>query len=703
MRNNLTIFLLLLSVITSAQPNTTAGLLQKAITLRTFLDKQHYAPVQWNDSTSRRLYNRWLYVLDDDKLYFTRDEINVLNSYATKLDDEMKGGTWEFFPKSLQVYKKAVQRADSLQKQLLSKPIDFTKPDALQYPFTDFAASVPELQQRYSRMIKWRILNSIASQLDTAGNIQSGGGLKMPADFAARETKARDKIKRMYSITFKEMAVAAGSFEWEMGNKYLQAIAWCYDPHTSYMNLSEKKNFETALSGFEYSTGMGLQQNDDGNYEVERLEPGGNAWRSGELHKGDIVVSVKKGEAVEKELSEMEEEEVEELMSGNSDEKVELTVKAASGATKKVSLTKEKVTNDEGIVKSYVITGSQKIGYIKLPDFYSRESQDIQNEDDISFDGCANDVSKEIVKLKKDSISGLILDLRYNGGGSMWEAMQLAGIFIDYGPVASVKNREGKIRFLKDPNRGTAYDGPLLVMINGASASASELTSAMLQDYNRALIVGSNTYGKGTAQVVYPMDTAFTEDSKTNYDSYKDFVKVTNKKFYRVNGGTTQWKGVEPDITLPDIFEALDIKESKSASALLPDESKKGMYTALTGIPADMLKEKSNRRTLSDTAFIKVKATISWMQQFYRKLDIPLQWQSYTTAWIKNTALLRQLEELEDSNRKKLPVSNNNFDKEKITFATASGKKLNDKYMEIIAGDAYIHEAYKIMLDWINK
>lgn len=703
MRNSFIVFLLFFSLMATAQPNGTPGLKQKVATLRIFLDKQHYAPVQWNDTASQRLFNRWLHVLDDDKLYFTRDEINVLNRYASRLDDEMNGPDWEFFQNSLQLYKKAVQRADSLQKQLLSKPLDFTKPDGLQYPFTDFAASVPELQQRYTRMIKWRILNSIASQLDTAGNIQATGGLQLPADFAARETKARDKIKRMYNIAYREMGVTAGSFEHDMGNKYLQAIAWCYDPHTSYMDLSEKKDFETALSGFEYSTGMGLQQNDDGNYEVERLEPGGNAWRSGELHKGDIVVSVKKGEAAEKELSEMEEEEVEELMSGNSDEKVELTVKAASGATKKVSLTKEKVTNDEGIVKSYVISGTQKIGYIKLPDFYSRESQDIKDEADISFDGCANDVSKEIVKLKKDSIAGLILDLRYNGGGSMWEAMQLAGIFIDYGPVASVKSREGKIRFLKDPNRGTAYDGPLLVMINGASASASELTSAMLQDYKRALIVGSNTYGKGTAQVVYPMDTAFTEDSKTNYDSFKDFVKVTNKKFYRVNGGTTQWKGVEPDITLPDIFEALDIKESKSASALLPDESQKGMYTPHTGIPTEMLKEKSNRRTLSDTAFIKVKAAISWMEQFHKKRDIPLQWQSYTTAWRKNTTLLRQLEDMDEHSRNKLPVSNNNFDKEKITFATASGKKLNSKYIEIIAGDAYIHEAYNIMLDWINK
>lgn len=701
MRNYFFTALLLFSLASKAQPYNAAAFKQKANTLRIFLDKQHYSPLRWNDSASRLLFNRWIEILDDDKLYFTKSEIDILNDYSAKLDDEMNGGEWGFFDKSIQLHKKARLRADSLRKQIFSKPLDFSRPDALQYPFTSYAASLPELQQRYTRLIKWRVLSNIASQVDTASNVQ-GAALKMPADFAAKEIKAREKIKRMYDVAFKELSLTGSSFEKEMSDRYLQAISWCYDPHTMYMNLQEKKGFETELSGFEYSTGMGLEQNDDGNYEVDRLEPGGNAWRSGELHKGDVVLAIKKGDGPEEDLSEMDEDEVDELMSGNSDEKVELSVKTASGVTKKVTLTKEKVTNDEGIVKSYVINGSKKIGYIKLPDFYSRESDDIQTEDDVSFDGCANDVSKEIVKLAKDTITGLILDLRYNGGGSMWEAMQLAGIFIDYGPVGSVKSKEGKVHFLKDPNRGTAYDGPLLVMVNGASASASELTSAMLQDYKRALIVGSTTYGKGTAQVIYPMDTGFTEESTKKYDTCKDFVKVTNKKFYRINGGTTQWKGVVPDIALPDIFDALDIKESKSASALLPDESKKGMYQPLAGIPVDNLKEKSAKRTAGDSMFAKVKAAASWMKQVSTSRDIPLQWQTYTVAYLKNMSILNQLEELEES-KKKLPVSNNNFDKEKIKFATASGQSLNEKYIDIIAEDAYISEAYNIMLDWINK
>ncbi len=693
--------LTILSLACTAQSNEAKALKEKATTLRIFLDKQHYSPRQWNDSASSLLYNRWLDILDDDKMYFTQSDINTLETYKTKLDEEMNGGDWAFFEKSIQLYKKAVRQADSLQKQILAKPADFSKPDALHYPFINYAANTAEQQQHLIRMMKWRILHSIAVQIDS-NDTGAGGSLKLPADFTAKESKAREKLRRQHDIHMKELAITDKGFEEEMAEKYLQAITWCYDPHTQYMNLSEKKGFETELSGFEYSTGMGLEQNDDGNYEVDRLEPGGNAWRSGELHKGDVVLSIKKGNGPDKELNEMDEGEVDNLLSGNSDEKVELTVKTAAGVTKKVVLTKEKVTNDEGIVKSYTINGQQKIGYIKLPDFYSREI-DASDEGDINSDGCANDVSKEIVKLSRDTIAGLILDLRYNGGGSMWEAMQLAGIFIDYGPVGSVKEKTGKVHFLKDPNRGTAYDGPLLVLVNGASASASELTGAMLQDYKRALIVGSTTYGKGTSQRILPLDTSFTDETKKNYDSYKDFVKVTGGKFYRVDGTTTQWKGVVPDIALPDIFEALDMRESKSASALLPDNAKKGIYQPLTGIPTEKLKERSSSRVGSDSLFTKVKAAAAFMKANRNGRDVPLQWQPYTTAYLKSAAIYKQLEEMEEGGKKTLSVSNNNFDKEKIKFATASGKQLNEKYIEIIAEDAYINEAYSIMLDWINK
>ncbi len=702
MRKFYTAFLLVFSFSASAQTYNPAAFGQKLNVLHVFLSKNHYQPLAWNDTASEMLFNRWIKILDDDKVIFTRADMDVLEAYRLKLDDEMNGEGGAFFEKSIQLYKKAIHRADSLQAILLSKPLDFSKPAIIQYPFTQYAESVTALQQRLSMIMRWRVLNSIASELDSVGRLPANL-LKVPGDFATKEIKVRDRLKRQQGIQMKEFAVNDGLFQNEMADKYLQAVSWCYDPHTEYMNVAEKKNFETALSGFEYSTGMNLEQNEDGNYEVSRLEPGGNAWRTGQLHKGDIVLSIREGTGGERQLAEMDDEEVQQLLRGNSDVKVELSVKTAAGLTKKITLSKEKVTDDEGIVKSYVIHGQRRIGYIQLPGFYSRESESAGNEDDKGSDGCANDVSKEIIKLTRDTIEGLILDLRYNGGGSMWEAMQLAGIFIDHGPVGSVKNREGKVEFLKDPNRGAAYEGPLLVLINGASASASELTSAMLQDYQRALIVGGTTYGKGTAQVILPMDTTYPAGAGNNDDAYTDFVKITQAKFYRIDGSTTQWKGVVPDIPLPDIYEGLGIRESRNASALRPDNSKKGIYEPLVGIPFENLREKSGRRISTDSMFMNVQKATTWVKQSRLGREIPLQWQTYIPAFIANEAMYKTIQAIEDGKAGGLRVSNNNFDSEKIKFATVSGVELNETYLRHIASDAYIKEAYNILLDWLNK
>ena len=241
---------LLFSLACHAQQYNATAFNHKIKTLRIFLDKNHYSPLRWNDSASLLLYNRWMNILDDDKMYFTKTDIDVLGAYKTKLDDEMNGGEMSFFNKSIQLYKKAVRLTDSLQKLVLAKPADFSKPDALHYPFTDYAVSNAELQQRLVKLTKWRILHSIAVQNDSNENA-ADNTLKMPVDFAVKEIKAREKLKHQHEINIKESLVNNTGFEEEMDDKYLQAISWCYDPHTQYMNLAEKKGFETELSGFE--------------------------------------------------------------------------------------------------------------------------------------------------------------------------------------------------------------------------------------------------------------------------------------------------------------------------------------------------------------------------------------------------------------------------------------------------------------------
>jgi len=684
--------------VVQAQQMTSSAMRNKCFTLKRFMELNHYRPLTWNDSSSVLLYDRWMNILDDDKQYFTQKDIDQLQVYRTKLDDEMLGNGWGFFDKSIQLFKQRIKQVDSIEKNILSKPLDFTKPDKLPKTYSTYAANDADLQQRWQKYLKWRVLKTIASNLDTSSDLSYVN--KLPANFASSEVKAREKLKRQHDMSFKYLFVSESNLEQKMQDAYLDAIAWCYDPHSNYMNTGDRKEFESHVGGFEYSAGMDVEKDEDGNYKVSHLEPGGPAWRNGQLHTGDIVLKIKKGDDPEKDLADISEDGVNDLFQGSSADKVEVTIRTAGGAQKKIVLTKEKVTDDESIVKSYVLRGAKNIGYIDLPGFYSREDENSKTTDEASYDGCANDLSKEIVKLKKDTIAGLILDLRYNGGGSMWEAMQLAGIFIDMGSVSSVKDKTGKVHFLKDPNRGSMYDGPLMILINEKSASASELTAAALQDYHRALIVGSTTYGKGSAQEVMPMDTTLkSSDEAKNLDTYKDFVKVTEDMFYRVDGSTTQWKGVVPDIALPDVYDGSKYRESLNASALKPDRSKEAIYHPSAPLPITDLQSKSAARLGTDSTFLLIQKFNKWARE-EDATDIPLQWLPYIAMHIKGVEMYAAIEAGMEKIKKQFAVTNNNFDSEKIKFTSETGKEINKNHLEDIELDNHIIEAYNIMMDW---
>jgi carboxyl-terminal processing protease len=697
MKNFCLLILLSSSLYVSAQPGNTEALRKKAITLRRFLEQNHYQPLQWNDSASERLYTKWMDELDDEKLFFTQADMAILNPYKTKLDEEMMGKGWEFFNRSTALYRSGVMKADSIIEIWLAKPLDFSKPDNMVWPCSNYAANPGELSQRWQKFLKWRVLESIASALTDEGKPVTE---QSPADFAKLEKEVREKVRKREKTYIRNILKTAPLFAADMEDDYLNAIAWCYDPHTNYMNTKEKKEFDTEMSASEYSAGLDLEENEKGEKAISFLQPGGSAWRSGQLHTGDLLLSVK-SEGVEKKVEDIEDDaELDKMLGSNSQAEVEVTVRTTAGEVKTVKLNKEKVTDEEGIVKSYVLHGSKNVGYINLPGFYSREDETITDEREIKYDGCANDVSKEIVKLRKDTISGLILDLRYNGGGSMWEAMQLAGIFIDIGPVASVKDKDGKLHFLKDPNRGTIYDGPLMVLINGASASASEFVSAVLQDYNRAIIVGGTTYGKGTAQIVMPMDTLAPSKSKT----YDDYVKVTEQKFYRVNGSTTQWKGVIPDIDLPDLYADESYKEKANSSALQPDNVRAGIYQPSPVIPVQSLKTKSEQRISNDPYFNSITDFGKWLKEYKNGRTIPLQWNSYAVHYRKTMEMFKQFSKEDGpTGHSTITVTNNGFDLQRINLSAAHSKEINKTYVEHVQEDRVLNEAYNIMMDWIGK
>ena len=690
--------LMLLAFVAGAQQKSSNAFQQKAVTLKRFLEQNHYQPLTWNDSSSVLLYNKWMEGLDEEKLFFAQKDIAALESFRYKLDDELlskdPAAALNFFSLSTSLYRARLQKTDSIIQAALSKPLDLSKPDNMSWPCSSFAANETEAAQRWQKYLKWQVLKYITDDLTDDGKILTEA---LPADLSKMETAARAKVKLKELAYIKNLLQTPSAFIDDKEDDYLNAIAWCYDPHTSYMNMKVKKEFDTKMSASEYSSGFDLEENEKGDLSISYLQPGGSAWRSGQLHQGDVLLKVNVN-GKEKEVADISEEELNSFLSGSNEDDVEITVKTAAGEIKNVKLSKEKVSDEGSVVKSYVLHGARNIGYINLPGFYSRESESIKEEKDLTYDGCANDVSKEVVKLKKDTIAGLILDLRYNGGGSMWEAMQLAGIFIDIGPVASVKDKDGKVHFLKDPNRGTIYDGPLIVLINGASASASEFVSAVLQDYNRALIVGGATYGKGTAQIVLPMDT----NKVASGNNYEDFVKVTEQKFYRVNGSTTQWKGVVPDIPMPDVYSDDSFKEKANESALQPDNSKIGIYQPLPVLPVQVLRNKSQERIASDTYFKTINEFTKWIKEYKTSRLIPLQWSGYVAHYKKSMDMFNLIDD-DKKITSAITVSNNVFDRQRVNLSTGKSKEVNNSYLEHVQNDQYINEAYKIMMDWIAK
>ncbi|MEO6233086.1 MAG: carboxy terminal-processing peptidase [Ferruginibacter sp.] len=692
MRSLVLFVLMISSVIAIAQQNNPGQLRQKSQVLRRFLEQNHYLPLQWNDASSQLLYNRWMETIDDDKLIFTQTDIAQLQPFNTKLDEEMMGKEWKFYDKCIQLYGAGLTRVQKNIADILAKPLDYSKADSLNWPLKNYSANETENLQLWRQYLKWKVLHVITDKvLDSV----SGKAIntRQPANFLSLETSAREQVKKQELISIENRIAELASPGKDMEDDYLEAITWCYDPHTEYMNADKKTDFDTEMSGLEFSTGFEMDENDKDEWEITYLVPGGPAWRNGDLHKGDVILKIKAGDKQALVLADATMQQMNEVFAGSSSEKITITVRTQSGIQKTAILAKEKVANEDGLVKSFLLKGDKKIGYITLPGFYVKEG------DEDNTNGCSNDVAKEIVKLKKDSIAGLILDLRYNGGGSLGEALELAGIFINEGTITSTKDPTGKVHFLKDPNRGTIYDGPLLVMVNTMSASASELVSAVLQDYHRALIVGSTTYGKGTAQIILPMDTS-GKFSKT--EQYESYVKVTDAKFYRVDGTTTQWKGVVPDIELPDIYALDKYREKFNASALQPDQSKVAIYHALSAIPVEALKEASNKRVNADKNFKIIADFAAWYKAMDEPRTIPLQWTSYTDYYQKITDMYANIEAEKELSKKVFKATNNSLDRQRESWLTLQSKSVNEINIKRIEKDDYINESFKIMEDWLK-
>lgn len=430
--------------------------------------------------------------------------------------------------------------------------------------------------------------------------------------------------------------------------------------------------------------------NDEVGTSISRLLPGSPAYKSGQLNKGDKIEALQwEGKEVIN-VSDASSNEISSILSAGINEKLTITVKKADGSVRQVTLQKEKaVDDDDDKVKSFILKGDKTIGFISFPAFYT-DWEDKRN----NANGCANDIAKEILKLKKEGIQGLIIDLRFNGGGSVQEAIDLSGLFIDAGPVGQIKTKEEKVITLKDVNRGTVFDGPLLLMVNTYSASASEMVAGTLQDYNRAVILGTPTYGKATAQQVFALDTTINIEDNNEQVKADNYIKITDSKLFRINGTTAQEIGVIPDIDVSPFFAKPTEREANEANVIHSSViAANKYYKPYAPLPLQELK--TYFKAYTDTAQFFVNGKKAVMQYENEKL------QPFVTLNLKEAFNNYQREQKKDSLTYKLhnssfSINNTVYEMQKMKADEVLAEN-NAIWKKLLSADAFIDLSYRIV------
>lgn len=656
------------------------------------VNQNHYEPPKIDDSYSEKVFNLYLKRLDYGKKFLIKSDVEQLSIYKHSLDDQWKNHRLEFFDASYKIIQKRIADAEEWYKEILSQPLNYDKEEYYETDFekTTYAENLQQLKDEWRKMIKYQVLLKIDElKEEERKKIEKDSTHTLkPSSFDSLEYKARQKVlksnndwfKRLKKLSYKDRMAA-----------YLNTFINVYDPHTEYFPPKEKKKFDQSMSGQFEGIGARLQQK-DGVIKVVEIIVGSPSYKQGELKAGDIILKVAQGDKEPVDVTDMDIDDAIELIKGPKGTEVRLTVQKPDGTIKVIPIIRDVIEMEETYAKSFIIEqDKQRYGYIYLPSFYT----------DFTHTGahhCSNDVKNEIEKLKKYNIKGIILDLRDNGGGSLQEAVDLAGLFIPEGPVVQVRGKMNYVTVHKDKNPSVSWDGPLSVIINYGSASASEIVSAALQDYKRAIIVGTNSYGKGTVQSFVDLDYYVLP----SFDSIKPTgsVKITMQKFYRINGDATQLKGVEPDIKLPNVYQYIDDYGEKELDYPMPfDKISEVKYTTYNTINYDEIKKLVNADTKNNPAF----KLIEKQAEDYRKRKLNSKVNLQKDKFFEHQETIRKKNKEYEDNKIKfdnfsviIPEEN----KVKFDIDTAKAGREN-RWAKNLEKDAYLYQTSKI-LKWMN-
>lgn len=681
-RNSGIIILLLLTITATAQNPLHVSRLLKV------LQEQHVSPPVLNDSLSIRLFQNFISSLDPEKKLLLESEINQLTSFETKLDDELANSTLSFLRQVIPMYKASLERS----LNILQKPIMFNWLSVDQ--FIDGSAA-PFPKNEMAHQIRWQqFLQAEVLAIAWSQALQDS----VAFDLAYLNSRERDILTRIVKVETQNISRILKhpmGFENYVESLYLKSIAATYDPHTTLISGNEYRYFQESLSTLAYTFGIVIEETVGGNIRIEQVVPGGAAWQTGRIHAGDILVEIRNNKSQIYTFVGVGIDHASALLDEIPVEVVNFTIRKSDGTTISVPLKKQKSENESNIVSSFILQQHNKrVGYISLPGFYTTESSEEGSE-------CANDVAKEIIKLKRDGIEGLVLDLRFNGGGSLKEAIALAGIFIHEGPILMTQMRD-RITTLKDFNRGTVYDGPLLVLVNHQSASASEVVAAALQDYNRAIIVGSTTFGKSTGQRILPLDPLPANPqaaAKAIAEGKISFVKITQSKLLRVTGLTHQAIGVIPDLLLPDLFDGLNLGEQALQGSLkvTPVEQRLPIVQ-YPQLPVTKLETLSKSRISGNKRFQQIIMFNQWLIRKVKQTSTSLNINEFNRLMDQEQQLFVKGQ---NYTKNTFTITTKSFDRNRETMDEFY-KLSNENFMRKLETDVALEEAFFILCDYIN-
>lgn len=633
--------------------------------------------------------NKTIEFIDPGGYLFIQSDLDELRKMTKEVASIDNNAPFLYYNKLIAIFQSGIERNTSIRNKLENEDWSFSEDYSIQQEDTIFATSEEELYTKWKNRLMLDYAYNRYYELDS-----------IEWQTALQDENISDSIFNglieEYACVFDYLSENETVLKSGVKDVLFNAYTLSYDPHSSYYTAERKKRFKRALSISNYQFGFQLVKNSTGQFEISQLEPGGPAWNSNKIHEGDIVISLLlNGKKVN--MSCRDGSDIVQRLTGSNSEQLKIQVKKQSGIIEKHTLYSEVVENVDNHINGYLLDGSVKVGYIGLPAFYT-------NWDNSNSTGCANDVGKELMKLKQENIQGLILDLRDNGGGSLYEALALSGAFVSEGSLCIKTEANRKPRLQKDPNRGKLYSGPLIVLVNEFSASASEVTAGILQDFNRAVIVGNQTFGKATGQQLIPVNSIYNANQRRLIATSENtgFLKLTNLELHNLKGESHQGRGIQPDIILPSQYDHVKEKELDYPYWIQVNPIvKKTYYTPEADLPLNDLKTASKSRLDSDSLYLSIMENNT---SFYAKLkvDKPIP--------LKASALKKYIEEEQTNSSKSsyIPFKHDYYKAksptydERIYSMNTTKNELNEETIKWLNTDPEMVEAYRIMNDLIK-